>query len=218
MTTEPQAAPTAPAYTPRSMKVVVAAAVAALALTALDLGTKTWAEENLASVRRGDPPALCVADEDGFIRTQRLRGLPVVLIEDVLDLEYAENCGAAFGLLRGAPDVVRIVVFGTAALMALTGLFWMLVTGRGGRWFAYAVPFVVAGALGNLADRIRYGYVIDFIHAHWGEAFDYPTFNVADIAITIGVVCWLIDAFVIERAEAASRRDARPQERTEPTA
>ncbi len=194
---------------PRSRAVVVAAAVAALAMTALDLGTKTWAEENLSTERLGEAPALCVADEDGFIRTQRIRGRPQVFIEDVFELEYAENCGAAFGILRAAPWPLRIAVFGTAAIVACGALFFMLARGRGGAYFAVAVPFVATGALGNLVDRIRYGYVVDFIHVHYQDAFDYPTFNVADIAITIGVVCWLIDAIREGRAEAAKSPDTK---------
>lgn len=211
------AEPRSEAHVPRSRAVVVAAAVAALAMTALDLGSKTWAEENLSTARLGEAPALCVADEDGFIRTQRIRGRPEVFIEDVFELEYAENCGAAFGILRATPWPLRIAVFGTAALVACGALFFMLARGRGGAYFAVAVPFVAAGALGNLADRIRYGYVVDFIHVHYEDAFDYPTFNVADIAITIGVLCWVIDAIREARSEAslAAATPAKTEAKTE---
>lgn len=190
--------------TPRPRRIVAAAALAAVALTAVDLGSKTWAEENLSDAREGDLPALCEEAPNGVIARQRLRRVPLVLVEDWLDLEYAENCGAAFGLLRGASAGVRIAIFGAAALAAVSALFWMLAQGRGGAYFAVAVPFVVSGALGNLADRMRYGYVVDFIHAHYRDVFDYPTFNVADIAITIGVVCWILDAFRDGRAPAVA--------------
>lgn len=179
---------------PRTRRALAIAIGAAVLLTALDLGTKAWAEGRLSRPRLGAAPELCLADEDGFIPRQRLPQLPIVLIEDVFELEYTENCGAAFGILRHAPTPVRRVVFGFAAVVACGALFWMFARGKGGPYFALAVPFVAAGAVGNLVDRIRYGYVVDFIHAHWGDGFDYPTFNVADIAITIGVVCWIIDA------------------------
>jgi signal peptidase II len=178
----------------RPRRTVWLAAAAALLLTGLDLGSKAWAEEALSRPRVGDAPAVCVASEDGFIPRQRLPRLPIVFVEDVFDLEYAENCGAAFGLLRQAPARVRQVVFGLAALLACGALFAMLARGRGGPYFVAAVPLVAAGAAGNLVDRVRYGYVVDFIHLHWGESFDYPTFNVADIAITVGVLCWILDA------------------------
>lgn len=203
---------------PRTRAALAAAIACAIALTAIDLGTKTWAENTLAREREGERPALCVADEDGFIRTQRVRRLPVVLIEDVFAFEYAENCGAAFGLLRAAPSIVRVVVFGLAATLACVALFYMFAKGRGGAYFAVAVPFVVSGALGNFIDRMRYGYVVDFIHVHYREAFDYPTFNVADITITIGVICWVIDAIQESRKEAALPASPKsPEPKSEPS-
>ena len=190
------------AAAPRSPRTLWLAAGAALLLTAVDLGSKAWAEQALSRPRLGDAPAVCVAHDDGFIPRQRLPQLPIVFIEDVFDLEYAENCGAAFGLLREAPARVRQIVFGLAAVIACAGLFSMLAQGRGGPYFVAAVPLVAAGAVGNLVDRIRYGYVVDFIHLHWGESFDYPTFNVADIAITVGVLCWILDAIQGKRPAA----------------
>jgi signal peptidase II len=208
--------PEASSLVPRSRGIVLYAALATLALTGLDLGTKTWAESTLSDPREGDLPALCEEAPNGVIARQRLRRVPLVIIEDWLDLEYAENCGAAFGILRGVSAPVRIAIFGLAALGAVSALFWMLAKGRGGRYFAFAVPFVASGALGNLADRMRYGYVVDFIHAHYRDVFDYPTFNVADIAITIGVVCWIIDA-VREGREVPVAPNPTPR-KSEPTA
>ena len=57
---------------------------------------------------------------------------------------------------------------------------------------------VMAGALGNLIDRVRLGYVIDFLHVHYGDAWHFPIFNMADVAINIGVALILIDAFLLE--------------------
>lgn len=179
----------------RSNAAIAACLLATIALIALDLGTKTWAEGALSAERTGERPEVCAADEDGYIRYQRARRPGIVVIEDVFELEYAENCGAAFGLLRNAPAGVRPVVFGIAAIAATVVLLWLFAMGRGGPFFAWSVPLVVSGALGNFIDRVRYGYVVDFIHWHWKDAFDYPTFNVADITITIGVVLLLIDGF-----------------------
>jgi signal peptidase II len=185
----------------RTSAAIGACIVATIALVALDLGTKTWAEGALSAERTGTRPEVCASDEDGYIRYQRARRPEIVVIEDVFELEYAENCGAAFGLLRNAPTQVRTAVFGVAAIAATIVLLWLFVQGRGGPFFAWSVPLVVSGALGNFIDRLRYGYVVDFIHWHWKDAFDYPTFNVADIAITIGVVLLLIDGFRAEKKD-----------------
>lgn len=187
--------PPAPPTQRRSNALIAACVISTVALVALDIGSKTWAEGALSAERTGERPEVCAADDDGYIRYQRARRPGIVVIEDVFEFEYAENCGAAFGLLRNAPTGVRTTVFGIAATAATIVLMWLFVMGRGGAWFAWSVPFVVSGALGNLIDRIRYGYVVDFIHWHWRDEFDYPTFNVADIAITIGVIMLLIDGF-----------------------
>lgn len=188
----------------RSTQAIAIAAIATIALVAADLGSKSWASENLSSERIGEPPPVC-ADRG----MQRVRTDSVVVIDDLLELSYAENCGAAFGLLRDAPDWVRRSIFGLAALAASVVLFVMFVQGRGGRFFAWSVPLIVSGALGNLIDRIRFGYVVDFIRFHYDEPFDllvwqfdrfeYPTFNVADITITVGVALLIIDGFRQEK-------------------
>lgn len=201
-TESPKAEPTPAPLRPRSMQALVLAVLAAATLTALDIWAKTWAEENLSRARSGEAPALC-EENDGYIAYQRIRGEPHVLVENMLDLEYAENCGAAFGLMRDAPAIARRVVFGIAAAVAVSALFFLFYQGRGGSLFAWSVPLVASGALGNLIDRIRYGYVIDFIHVHYEPwDFDYPTFNVADITITIGVILLVIDSFRAEPVPA----------------
>jgi len=207
---KPANEPVAQPLRPRSMQALVAAILAGLALTALDIGSKSWAEEALSRARQGDAPPVC-EENDGFIAYQRLRGEPHVLVEGLLDFEYAENCGAAFGLMRDAPAIARRVVFGIAATVAVIALFVLFYQGRGGPLFAWSVPLVASGALGNLLDRIRYGYVVDFIHVHYEPwDFDYPTFNVADITITIGVALLILDSFRGEPApvSADARADA----------
>lgn len=190
--------PASPGNTPRAPRLVLSCALAIVALLCADLASKRWAEGRLSTARLGEAPAVCGPDG----RLQRIRRPPLVIVEDVFDLEYAENCGAAFGLLRDAPAVLRGAVFDTAAIAASLVLLFLFVRGRGGPFFAWSVPFVVAGAVGNLVDRLTNGYVVDFIHVHYGDSFDYPTFNVADIAITIGVVLLVIDGFR-EPADAA---------------
>jgi signal peptidase II len=193
----------------RSTRAIVICVAVAAALTAADLASKSWAEGALSHARLGDTPEVCATDDSGFVRYQRVPSDTISLVDDVFELEYAENCGAAFGLLRQAPTIVRRVVFGLAAIAATCVLLWLFAQGRGGPYFAVSVPLVISGALGNFHDRFMNGYVVDFIHFHyehpilWMDRFDYPTFNVADIAITIGVILLLIDGMRQPKPAAA---------------
>lgn len=193
--TNPKDTPVSPTFTRRPTPVLVAGLLGVLALTALDLGTKSWAEENLSRPRRGEAPPVCEPGEDGWSEYQRMRDDSVVWVEDWLELEYAENCGAAFSLLHGAPHQLRVAIFSLAALAAVLVLSFLFASGRGGIWLSIGAPLVVSGALGNLVDRLRYGYVVDFIHFQWPGLFDYPVFNVADIGVVVGVICLVIDGW-----------------------
>jgi signal peptidase II len=199
-------------HEPRSRKALAICIAVTVGLLAADLGSKAWALDELSTERRSDPPPVCEPDANGYTRPQRLNvPEPLVVIEDHVELRYAENCGAAFGLLRNAPAVARHAVFGTAALAASLALLWMFGTGRGGRYFAWSVPFIVSGALGNLTDRLRLGYVVDFIRFHWESDLpllgtQWPTFNIADVTITVGIVLLLIDGWQQGREEKAEER------------
>lgn len=203
--------PTAiPQPEPRSRKAIAIAVLATLGLLAADLGSKDWAESALSAERPVDPATpTCAEDEYGRIVYRRVMTEPVVLVDGYLEFRYAENCGAAFGLMRSAPPLARKAVFGIAAVAACVALFVMFVRGRGGMLFAVSVPLIVSGALGNLVDRVRYGYVVDFIRFHLQDSWSYPTFNIADVGITVGVVLLVLDGFrdakrakEIERAQA----------------
>lgn len=201
----------APVMSPRTGRALVIALVATVALTALDLGTKAWAEGDLSAAPISAASPVCEPDDAGRIMQQRVATRPVVVVEGFFEFKYAENCGAAFGMMRSLPTWVRRIVFGAAAVAASLGLFFLFARGNGGRFFAYSVPLIVSGALGNLVDRIRYGYVVDFIR-FYGEAlgkptWEYPTFNVADIGITVGVIFLLIDGFLDARAQKAAGRE-----------
>jgi signal peptidase II len=160
--------------------------------TAADLASKEWALNHLSHARSAGAPPICQPDEQGYTRIQRLPSEPQVFIDGVIVLHYAENCGAAFGMLRTAPSWARAAVFGVAALGACIVLTLMFVRGAGGKLFGAAVPLILSGAIGNLSDRVRHGFVVDFIQVD-PRLFEYPTFNVADIAISVGVGLLLLD-------------------------
>lgn len=125
------------------------------------------------------------------------------VIDGVLELRHIRNDGIAFGLLAGYGSVI---VAGTLVVGALLFFFMLkvepedLLTLLGG-------AFITGGAMGNLVDRVQHQYVVDFLHLpHW------PTFNVADIAITLGValvVLGQIRAAVLESREMRRSQDER---------
>ena len=180
----------------RSPRTIVVMLVSLVLLTAIDLGTKEWAFRNLSTARPlENRAAVCEPDGHGRIAYQRQPEAPRPLIDGVFNLKYAENCGAAFSMLRTAPGWLRLVMFGTASIGAAIVLISMFVRGAGGPLFAAAVPFIVSGAVGNnLSDRPRHGFVVDFLQVH-PDLFNYPIFNVADIWIAIGVGLLVIDGF-----------------------
>jgi signal peptidase II len=112
----------------------------------------------------------------------------------VLDITCMHNVGAAFSFLASASGWQRWLFIGLAGVVSVGITFWLVRLPRGTHaLLAAGLALVLGGALGNVIDRIRLGYVIDFIHFHWERAY-FPAFNVADSAITIGAACLLLDA------------------------
>jgi signal peptidase II len=110
-------------------------------------------------------------------------------------LTYLRNTGAAFGLFAAAPAAVRLPLFVAVTGVALGALIgFVRRTPPGARGLLAALGGILGGAVGNLICRLRFGEVIDFLDVHWGD-LHWPAFNVADSAITVGVVVVLLDAF-----------------------
>jgi signal peptidase II len=119
-----------------------------------------------------------------------------VKILPVLDITCMHNVGAAFSFLASASGWQRWVFIGLAVVVSIGIIVWLLKLPRGAHGLLSAgLALVLGGALGNVIDRIRLGYVIDFIHFHWERAY-FPAFNVADSAITVGAACLLLDALL----------------------
>jgi signal peptidase II len=81
----------------------------------------------------------------------------------------------------------------------------------------WALPLVLGGAIGNLVDRVRLGYVVDFIHMHWRHRSHWPTYNVADIAITVGIGLMLLE-YILEPRRIAREKKAAQAVAAEPAA
>ena len=101
------------------------------------------------------------------------------------------NSGAAFSFLAGAGGWQRWF-FTVIGVLAAVLILWMLNSHAGQKLFAFSLACILGGALGNVIDRVLYGYVIDFLDLHW-QGWHFPAFNLADSAITVGAVCLILD-------------------------
>lgn len=113
-------------------------------------------------------------------------------VTSFFNIVRAHNTGAAFSFLAGASGWQRwfFVILGIGAAIFI---IWMLRSHGGQRMFAWALALILGGALGNVVDRLLHGYVVDFLQVHWGSQYYFPSFNVADSAITVGAVLLILD-------------------------
>jgi signal peptidase II len=120
-------------------------------------------------------------------------GDTMAVIANFFNITRVHNSGAAFGILATLPPNLRdpfffVVPGGTLAIILV--LFYRIRQEQ--TLTVYALAMIVGGALGNLADRMRLGFVVDFLDLHWHEGWHFPAFNVADAGITIGVFLLMI--------------------------
>jgi signal peptidase II len=116
-----------------------------------------------------------------------------------LNITLAHNYGAAFSFLSDAGGWQRGFFIVLASLVSVVLLVWLLRLPREEWRTGLGLALVLGGAIGNLVDRVQLGYVVDFIDVHFG-GWHYPAFNVADSAITCGVILLLLDAVFLSRS------------------
>ncbi|WP_437321508.1 signal peptidase II [Sorangium sp. So ce385] len=170
-------------------------AVVSLVSCAADLATKAWAHARLAGFdpKRSGPKIFTV-------------------IPDHLDFIFAQNPGGAWSFLRSLPDGLRRPFFlfvSAAAIVFIVSIYRRVHKDQAA--MKWGLALALGGAMGNLVDRIRYGWVIDFIDVYvirGGQEFHWPTFNVADIAIVAGVI--LMSTDMIASARNASAPSSAP--------
>jgi signal peptidase II len=134
-----------------------------------------------------------------------LQSVRQIVLLPIFDLSWTENNGISLGLLNAETEVGRWMLVAVTAAIAIGVAIWL---GREKqRGDQLALGMVLGGALGNILDRVRFGYVVDFADLHFGSFRPFLVFNVADAAISIGVVILLLRAFLI--------RDERPKENVE---
>ena len=116
------------------------------------------------------------------------------------NLVRVHNTGAAFSFLASASGWQRWFFTGLGVVAAIL-IVWMLRSHPGQKLFGLALSLILGGAIGNVIDRLMYGYVVDFLDFHW-SGWHFPAFNLADSAITLGAGCLLLDEFLrVRRAK-----------------
>jgi signal peptidase II len=145
-------------------------------IVALDQITKAWVVRKLAMY-------------------QALTVLPV------LQITHVYNRGAAFSFLNDSSGWQRWAFAALALIVSVLIVAWLRRIDRREVALAAGAALVLGGAVGNLIDRLRLGHVIDFVAVHWGPHY-FPIFNLADSAITVGVILWLLDGWLEGRHKA----------------
>jgi signal peptidase II len=126
-----------------------------------------------------------------------------IKITSFFDLRWVENRGVSLGLLSAGSEMGRWLLVGMTALIASLVAFWLW--REKSRDDSTALALILGGAIGNIVDRVRYGYVVDFADLHIGEWRPFLVFNVADAAITIGVLLLLVRALLMRDGKAKKK-------------
>ena len=138
------------------------------------------------------------------IEPLQLQRRAVMELFEFFDLRWVENRGVSMGFLTADTDAARWLLVLLTAAISVGVFIWILREKR--RDDAIALSLVLGGALGNIVDRIRFGYVVDYADLHFGEWRPFLIFNVGDAAITIGVLLLLVRA-LLTREKKGPRKE-----------
>ena len=127
----------------------------------------------------------------------QLREVGQVVLLPIFNLTYTENNGISLGLLNATNPVGRWMLVALTSVIAVGVAYW--IGKEKNRFDQLALGMVLGGALGNILDRVRFGYVVDFADLHFGDFRPFLVFNVGDAAISIGVVILLLRAFLTRK-------------------
>lgn len=162
---------------------------------------RSWiVNENGEVLRRGSMELTLRGGERIEVRYREVH-----LIDGFFGFRYVENRGAAWGFLGNVDSSVRRPFFITVGIIAVVAIVMLYRrTTSEQKFLMGALALIVGGALGNIVDRIRYGYVVDFIK--WVPfGYEWPTFNIADVLIVAGVIMMFIEAIRDHRREKRAR-------------
>ena len=118
-----------------------------------------------------------------------------VAVIPYFNLTMAHNTGAAFSFLAGAGGWQRWFFIGLTSVISIVLFVWLKKLSTQAKLEAISISLILGGAIGNVIDRIYYGYVIDFLDVYVGT-YHWPAFNIADSAICMGAVLLVIDSFI----------------------
>ena len=129
----------------------------------------------------------------------RLEEVGQIYLLPIFNLTWTENNGISLGLFNATTEVGRWMLVAVTSAIAIAVAVWI---GREkNRWDQAALGMILGGALGNILDRTRHGYVVDFADLHFGAFRPFLVFNVGDAAISIGVAILLLRAFLVRSEE-----------------
>ncbi len=151
-----------------------------------DLSRLKWLGLSLLALILDQVSKLVVANS-----MQLYQSIPIT---SFFKLTYVRNTGAAFSFLSDAGGWQRWFFAGLAILISMIIAVWLTRLKQHETLLAVALSLVLGGAIGNLIDRLAYGYVIDFLDVYY-QTWHWPAFNVADSAITLGVILMLLESF-----------------------
>jgi signal peptidase II len=139
-------------------------------------------------------------------------GESVRVIDGYFSLTYVRNMGAAFGIFRDSHETFRHIFFLSIPPIAV-GIIVYFIYGlpEDDLLQIFALSSIAGGALGNYIDRIRFGYVIDFLDFHWRDIYSWPAFNVADSAIVTGVALLTLILIREYRDEVRAKKSGKSQ-------
>ena len=171
-----------------------------LALTAADQGSKIWAMKRLARPIEGKLSHPCRPDSTPEQRTVWRAEKRIIVIKGYWEFIYTQNCGGVFSMMTKVKDSIRRPMFFVVYALAMALLFYLFVRLKPEEKFLIiAFPILFGGAIGNIIDRVLRGYVVDFIYWHIKSRAAWPVFNVADIAITVGIGLVLVNTLFLAK-------------------
>ena len=210
----------------KAKKPLISLIIILVVSVALDQATKQWAQNALLSEafheKEGEYPVCGNISEslrrERFIARHRESQK---VIDGFFNFRYVENCASAFGMMNRVPESFRFPFFLIVSVLALLFIPYLyLQTPANQRLMLYGLPFILGGAIGNLLDRIIFRYVIDFIGWYitiGGKEHHWPTFNIADAAIVIGIGLMLLQTFLIKQKKTTPQETVRKRREGETT-
>jgi len=133
------------------------------------------------------------------------KGSGQIEVTSFFNLTWAENCGISLSMFASCTDTTRWTLVAVTGIVAAAVAFWM--TREQAKGDVIALAMILGGALGNIVDRVRFGYVVDFADLHFGDFRPFMIFNVADACITLGVLLLVARALLL--GEKAANTDSK---------